>query len=129
MHTIWVREHNRIARILSKINPQWEDETLFQETRRIIVASLQHITYNEWLPKVLGFTVMHKFDLFSSKDEYFTAYDEKRDPRTANEWATAAQRFGHSAIRSHYSRVDSKFRPCGSMNLKSSYFRPHPIYE
>lgn len=48
IHTIWMCEHNRIANIFSNLNPTWSSETAFQEARRIVIAELQHITYNEF---------------------------------------------------------------------------------
>ena len=54
MHTLWMREHNRIAKQLASLNPTWTDEIIFQEARRILVAELQHITYTEWLPVLLS---------------------------------------------------------------------------
>ncbi|KAH6922756.1 hypothetical protein HPB50_018800 [Hyalomma asiaticum] len=44
MQTLWVREHNRIARRLACINPHWEDEELF------LVTNAAHFV----LPKVMA---------------------------------------------------------------------------
>ena len=54
LHTIWLREHNRVAKELVRQMPGLSDEFYFQQARRIVIAELQHITYNEYLPIVLG---------------------------------------------------------------------------
>lgn len=54
MHLLWARHHNYVAESLQKINPRWNDERLFQEAKRIVGAQLQHITYAEFLPVILG---------------------------------------------------------------------------
>jgi peroxidase len=54
MHTIWLREHNRIAENLYRAAPGKVDEFYYQHARRILIALMQHITYNEYLPVMIG---------------------------------------------------------------------------
>ena len=53
VHTIITREHNRIATYFGEMTP-WDGEQIYQETRKIIAAVLQFITYNEFLPLILS---------------------------------------------------------------------------
>lgn len=68
MHVLMAREHNRVANGLAAVNPHWDDETVYQEARRINIAEIQHITYNEFLPILLGKDVMDKFGLVLEKE-------------------------------------------------------------
>ena len=99
MHTILMREHNHIARELAIINQHWSNETVYQETRRIIIAMVQHITYKEFLPRVLGSQSMNRFSLNLKKFGYSSDYNSKCSAGILTEFSSAAYRFGHSMIK------------------------------
>jgi len=96
MHTIWIREHNRIATELQKMNPPWDDEQLFQTARRITGALWQHITYQEYVPVL---TAIPKY----------TGYQENVNPSIFNVFATAAFRYGHSLVPNFFAQLDNNF--------------------
>ncbi|TRY75389.1 hypothetical protein TCAL_06346 [Tigriopus californicus] len=110
MHTLWLREHNRLARELQKENPHWDDERTFHETRKIVGAMHQHITFNEWLPIILGPRVLKIFELNLNPTGFYDGYNDTVNPTVANAFATAAFRFGHSLVKGSLSRHNKEFR-------------------
>ncbi len=117
MHTLWLREHNRIAKIIKEDNPSWCSDTIFQITRKIVGAEMQAIVYNEFLPILIGSnyrTLIPDYD----------GYNSKVVPNIPNSFAAAAFRFGHSLIRDTFSfayRGEIKNRP-QDFNLQTSFF-------
>ncbi|XP_067682268.1 peroxidasin-like isoform X2 [Haliotis asinina] len=120
MHTIWLREHNRVARKLARINPHWDDERLFQETRRIVGAMIQHITFVDFLSLVLSPKFLVKFGLLPSTGPV-NIYNDSVDASIHNAFATAAYRFGHSMIRSFFSRPNRGFKGGEDLQLRDSF--------
>ncbi|XP_068680245.1 peroxidasin-like [Montipora foliosa] len=103
MHTIWVREHNRIALALHVLNPKWDDERLFQEARKIVIADIQH---SEWLPLFFSRSIMEAAGiLLEPAGTFFTRYDPHVFPDIFNSFSTAALRMGHTLIRGDF-RLD-----------------------
>ena len=56
-HTVWVREHNRLATQLAYLNPHWHDERLYQEARRIVIAEIQVVYSGVVVSRCHGVTV------------------------------------------------------------------------
>jgi len=126
LHTIFLREHNRIATELRRINNNWNDERLFQESRRILGAQMQVITYKEYLPITLGPNRMKYFNLTMS-NRGTTDYEPNDDPTLILEFSTAAFRFGHSMVNSVVAQT-----PLNATNgrrlLRNEFFQPFDLY-
>jgi Ca2+-binding RTX toxin-like protein len=121
MHTVFVREHNRIATELAAENPDLTDEELYQQARAQVQAQLQAITYNEYLPALLG------VDALSA----YTGYDATVNPNIANEFSTAAYRFGHSLLSPELVRLDADGNVIeeGNLSLAQAFFNPGELVE
>ncbi|CAG9862575.1 unnamed protein product [Phyllotreta striolata] len=124
MHTLWLREHNRIARELKTFNPHWDTDRLYYETRKIVGAVMQHVTFKHWLPIILGKKGYEKLGDYER-------YDPNLNPSISNVFATAALRFGHTLINPVLHRLDADFKPIreGHLPLSKAFFSPWRIVE
>jgi hypothetical protein len=129
IHTLMVRAHNTFAHELAAINPHWSDETVFQEVRHINVAVMQHITYNEFLPMVLGKELMEKHQVILHKSGYFDGYDPSVDPTASSVFAQAVFRFGHTLLPSTLERWSKTHRYVGSQRLHELLQQPYDLYK
>lgn len=121
MHTLWVREHNQWADRIAVAHPEWSDEKVFQEARLIVIAEVQHITYTEFLPQLLGTNGLPAY----------TGYQPNVDATIANSFATAAFRFGHTMLNSNLLRLDAEGQtvPGGDLALRDAFFQPQRLAE
>jgi hypothetical protein len=110
LHTVMVREHNRIAGQLQTFNRQWDDERLYMTSRKINGAIWQHVIYNEYLPRVLGWNAINLYGLNLLTEGFYEGYDSNCNAGIFNEFSTAAYRFGHSLVRPFFPRVDASFQ-------------------
>jgi hypothetical protein len=97
LQTLFVRNHNRLAAALQKEHPDWSDEQLYQEARKLNIAEEQIITYTEYLPDLLGPNALPAY----------TGYNPNVDPAIATEFSTVAFRFGHSLLSSNIERANN----------------------
>ncbi|MEZ6093999.1 MAG: peroxidase family protein [Pirellulaceae bacterium] len=121
MHTLFMREHNRICRELLRQNPDLTDDQLYFNARERVIATIQSITYNEFLPAILG----------SGAIPPYSGYQPNVFPNVSNEFSTAAYRFGHSMLNSELWRMDSagESLPSGAIRLSEAFFNPDEVRE
>lgn len=127
MHTLFVREHNRIcdelaarpdSRLLAEMRALGRDEALYRRARRHVIAIEQVITYEEFLPALLGPKAIKPY----------RRYDEKVNASIANVFSTAAYRLGHDMLNSRLplaSPYDGE--PLRSIRLDQAFWKPELI--
>ena len=108
MHTLFVREHNRLVD-----SYRGNADKRFRKARRMVIAQIQHITYTEFLPALIGPDAL----------EPYCGYDWSIHPGLFNEFSVAAFRLGHSMVNEQLARFDASGNPApGPLSLRESFF-------
>ncbi|MGR8941662.1 MAG: peroxidase family protein, partial [Gammaproteobacteria bacterium] len=119
MHTLFVREHNWQAERIARENPQLrgKDEELYQRARRIVIAEIQSITYNEFLPALLGEGVISAS----------AHYNSSVNPGIAAVFSTAAYRLGHTLLSPSILLLGEDGMPVAEpLALRDAFFEATP---
>jgi len=120
MQTLFVREHNRLATRYAAANPSWSDEQVFQAARRIVIGELQTITYNEFLPALLGDNALSRY----------RGYNPNVNPGITNEFSTAGFRVGHSMLGADVEFLDNRgIEVRDEVELRDAFFNPELLGE
>lgn len=102
IHTLFVREHNKIAGELHELMPTWNDDQLFWKAKQINVAKYQRIFYEEALPAIFGHTAFQNYLVNPSSLISGTGL------MISTEFSNAAFRYGHSMVPNNVGKFPLK---------------------
>jgi hypothetical protein len=129
MHALFAREHNRLvdalrpemAETLPDLSDDALDEVVFQEARARVEAILQAITYNDFLPKLVGEDAIAAY----------RGYDPDVDPQVSVEFTTAVFRLGHTMLSPTLARMNEAGEETagGDVSLRDAFFAPEKLAE
>lgn len=119
LHTLFVREHNRLAGSIARVTPGLRDDEIHERARRIVGAQIQVITCREFLPLLLGAGALAPY----------RGYRSTVDPGIRNEFTTAAFRVGHTMLGPTVLRLDANGEPiaAGNLALRDAFFARHRL--
>jgi hypothetical protein len=120
LHTLFMREHNRLVDVYSAQHPAWSSEELYQHARKTVGAELQAITFNEYLPALLG---------PAAPAPTSSQYKPNLNPAVFNEFAAVFERVGHSMLTPSFLRVqnDGQPAPGGPVSLIDGFNNPSKL--
>lgn len=114
LHIMFVRLHNILADAFVAELPKFtgQDETIYQQARRLVGGIQQWITFNEYLPRILG-TNAPPID--------YPGYDATLNPSVLKEFSTVAYRgVGHPSVQSVLNIGDGST----TLDLTDAFFNP-----
>ncbi len=122
MHTLFVREHNRLCdEIVQRFPEHFSynqkhllDEAVYQAARKVVGACMQVITYEEFLPALLGDDALPDY----------CGYNPHINAGIMNEFSTAFYRLGHSML-SETIILGGRHR--GEELLRNLFFNPERV--
>ncbi|MCA9230116.1 MAG: hypothetical protein KDA57_05665 [Planctomycetales bacterium] len=119
LQTLFMREHNRLVDELMISQPNWTDEELYQRARKIVGAQFQSITFNEFLPALLG----------PHAPSSNGTYKADLNPTVLNEFPTVFLRIGHSMLTDNFLRIQNDGQPApeGPLPLEDAFFNPSAL--
>ena len=119
LHTLMVREHNRIVDSLTIADPGLSDADKFEIARKVVGAEMQAVTYQEYLPAI-GVNV-----------DTSGGYDLGVDPRISTEFAHAVFRMGHMSVNEQALRLNNDLTPHaeGPITLEDTFFNPTELFD
>ena len=116
LQTVFMREHNRLAVELGERDPSLGEDERYELARALVAAQIQHITYAEFLPRLLGPEALAPY----------TGYREDVNPGLENFFSAAAYRFGHSMVSPQLLRLgpSGESIPEGPLELVQAFNNP-----
>lgn len=112
MHTLFVREHNFLCDLVSARHTGLTGEQIFQLARAILIGEIQKITYEEFLPVLIGNIPQYR------------GYDSSVNPSIANEFSTIAFRLGHTMLSPNFALVNNNGEITSRLALRDAFFQP-----
>jgi hypothetical protein len=97
IHSLFVREHNRLAALIAAERPTADPEQVYQHARKWVGALIASITFQEFIPAILGANAIAPY----------AGYDPHVNPTMSAEFATFGFRFGHSMLSPDLLIVDN----------------------
>jgi peroxidase len=107
LQSMYLRFHNVVAPQLKALNPKWDDERIYQETRRVVTACYQNHAI-DWLRVFAGKEETKRFRPVGNN--YVGSYNENID-------ASSTAEFSHAVFRVYHSNLADKVKVVNANNV------------